>query len=137
MKIKEVENNLKEVLKHWGFGEICASIYAVLALSDKPLTANEISRHIGYAYTTTINALNNSIGLGHVRKTRIDGKNVYFIDADISDIIKERLEKFLKILEKTKESIENLDSLHKKKLKNTLEMVEKAIHFLQTIEGKK
>jgi len=81
--------------------------------------------------------LNNSIGLGHVRKTRIDGKNVYFIDADISDIIKERLEKFLKILEKTKESIENLDSLHKKKLRNTLKMVEKAIHFLQTIEGEK
>jgi len=40
-------------------------------------------------------------------------------------------------MERTKESIENLDPSHKKKLKNTLEMVKRAIHFLQTIEGEK
>jgi len=45
-RIKTVERNIKQVLNHWGFGEICSSIYAALALSDRPLTAKEISKHI-------------------------------------------------------------------------------------------
>jgi len=133
-KIKIVERNIKQVLNHWGFGEICSSIYAALALSDRPLTAKEISKRIDYAYTTTINALNRIIGLGHIRKMRQEGKNVYYIDSDLSDIIKEKLRHFLEILEETEKSIKQLDDRYRERLKGALKTVDSAIQFLKKME---
>jgi DNA-binding transcriptional regulator GbsR (MarR family) len=133
-RMKIVEGNIKQVLNHWGFGEICASIYAALALSDRPLTAKEISKHIDYAYTTTINALNRSIGLGHIRKMRQGRKNVYYIDSDLSDIIKEKLSHFLEILEETEKSIEQLDDRYRERLKGALKTVDSAIQFLKKMK---
>ncbi|HEC81077.1 MAG TPA: hypothetical protein ENI42_01445 [Thermoplasmatales archaeon] len=130
-KIKQVENNLKTVLKHWGFGEICSAIYATLALSTKPLTAKEISKRINYAYTTTINALNHSIRLRHIKKMRQGKKNVYHIDADLADIIKEKLDYFIELLEDTENSIQQLDEGYRKKLKKALKTVDNAIKFLR------
>ena len=135
VKIKDVERNIKQVLNHWGFGEICSSIYAALALSDRPLTAKEISKRIDYAYTTTINALNKSIGLRHIRKMRQGRKNVYYIDSDLSDIIREKLSHFLEILEETEKSIKQLDDGYKKKLEGALKTVTSAIHFLKKMRG--
>ena len=133
-RMKIVERNIKQVLNHWGFGEICSSIYAALALSDRPLTAKEISKHIDYAYTTTINALNRSIGLGHIRKMRQGRKNVYYIDSDLSDIIKEKLSHFLEILEETEKSIKQLDDRYRERLKGALKTVDSAIQFLKKLK---
>jgi len=133
-KIKNVEYNIKQVLNHWGFGEICSSIYAALALSDRPLTAKEISKHIDYAYTTTINALNRSIVLGHIRKMRQGKKNVYYINSDLSDIIREKLNHFLEVLEETEKSIKQLDDGHKERLKGALKTVSSATQFLKKLK---
>lgn len=132
-KIKQVENNLKMVLRHWGFGEICSSIYATLALSEKPLTAKEIAKRINYAYTTTINALNHAIGLRHIKKMRQGRKNVYTIDADMAEIIKERLNHFLNLLEDTRKSIHELDEGHREKLRRTFKTINEAINFLRKL----
>ena len=132
-EVKKVQDNLKMVLKHWGFGEICSSMYAVLALSNESLTAKELSDRIGYAYTTTINALNHSMGLGHIKKMRQGGRYVYYIDADLADIVKEKLDQFLDILEKTENSIQQLDKNLKRKLKTSLKTVDDAIKFLRNI----
>jgi len=133
-KIKNVEYNIKQVLKHWGFGETCSSIYAALSLSSKPLTAKEIAKRIGYAYTTTINALNHSIGLGHVKKMRLGRKNVYYIDKDLADIIKEKLEYFLDTLEKTEESLRELEEKERKRLIGAIEIINNAITFLKRMK---
>lgn len=132
-KIKQVENNLKMVLKYWGFGEICSSIYATLALSDKPLTAKEIAKRINYAYTTTINALNHAIGLRHIKKMRQGQKNVYTIHADMAEIIKERLNHFLNLLEDTRRSIHELDEDRREKLRRTFKTINEAINFLRKL----
>ena len=136
-KIKQVENNLKMVLKHWGFGEICSSIYATLALSDRPLTAREISERINYAYTTTINALNHSIGLRHIKKIREDGRNVYAIGTDLSEIIMERLNYFLLLLEETEESIKKLDNNLRDRLRGVFKMVDNAKNFIKKLEKRR
>ncbi len=136
-KIKQVENNLKMVLRHWGFGEICSSIYATLAVSDRPLTAKEISERINYAYTTTINALNHSIGLRHIKKIRENGRNVYTIETDLSDIIRERLNYFLLLLEETENSIRKLDGNLKAKLRRVFRMIDNAKNFIKKIEKTK
>jgi len=136
-KVKQVENNLKMVLKHWGFGEICSSIYATLAVSDKPLTAKEIADRINYAYTTTINALNHAIGLRHIRRMRHGRKNVYMIEADLADIVNERLNHFLKLLEDTEKSIRQLDKIYRDKLKRAFKTIDNAINFLKKLKGAK
>jgi len=135
-KIKQVENNLKMVLKHWGFGEICSSIYATLAVSDRPLTAREISNRINYAYTTTINALNHAIGLRHIKKMRQGKRNVYTIDTNIDEIIKDRLKYFLELLENTKKSILQLDENYKARLKDSIGTISKAISFIKKMDSK-
>lgn len=133
-EIKNVEENIKLLFKHWGFGEICSSIYAALALSDHSLTAKEISEHIDYAYTSTINALNKAIELGHIGKMREGKKNVYYIDSDLSDIIKENLRHFLEILEDTEKSIDQLDESHRERLQDFLKTLDSAIQFLRELE---
>ena len=133
-KIRQVENNVKMFLKHWGFGEVCSSIYAALTLSSKPLTARELSRRMDYAYTTTINALNHSIGLGHVKKMRQGKKYVYYIDVDLADIVKEKLGHFLKLLENTEKFVSRLDSDQKKNLEKPLKTIRNTITFLKKIK---
>jgi len=133
-KIKKVENNLKEILKHWGFGETCSSIYAVLSLSSEPLTAQEIAKRIEYAYTTTINALNHSIDLGHIKKMRVGRKNVYYLDSDLADIIKEKLEYFLNILEETEKAMYELEEKERKRLSGAIETINNAITFLKRMK---
>ena len=108
-------------------------MYAVLALSNESLTAKELSDRIGYAYTTTINALNHSMGLGHIKKMRQGGRYVYYIDTDLADIVKEKSDQFLDILEKTENSIQQLDKNLKRKLKTSLKTVDDAIKFLRNI----
>lgn len=133
-EIENVEENIKQIFRHWGFGELCSSIYAALALSDHPLTAKEISEHIEYAYTSTINALNKSIELGHIRKMRQGRKNVYYMNCDLADIVKENLRQFFEILKQTEKSIKQLDERYKKRLEDLLKVVTDAIDFLK-MEG--
>jgi DNA-binding transcriptional regulator GbsR (MarR family) len=130
-KIKQVENNLKVVMKHCGLGEIRSSIYATLVLSEKPLTAKELAKRVNYAYTTTINALNHAIGLKHIKKMRRGRKNVYTIESNLTEIIEERLGHFLKLLEDTKKSIHQLDERYREKLREAVRIINDAMNFLR------
>ncbi|MEA2054421.1 MAG: helix-turn-helix domain-containing protein, partial [Candidatus Thermoplasmatota archaeon] len=130
-EIKKVENNVKNVLNHWGFEELSSSIYTALAISGKPLTAREISKHIDYAYSTTINALNNLIKLGYIQKMRDGRKNVYAANTDFVDIIHGERNRLFSLLRETSDEIHKLKSSYKRKLGGVLKMIENAIHYLE------
>lgn len=130
-QIQQVERNIKSVLSHGGFEEIESSIYAALALADAPMTAREIADEINYAYTTTINALNHLIKLGHVSKRRQGRKNVYHLATDLTSIVKEDIRSFITLLKRTARSIQQLDRQHRQRIDNVLDMVNRSIAFLR------
>jgi len=55
---QKVFTALRKVMLHWGFTHIEASVYSLLLLKKKAMSAREIAEEIGYAYTSVVNALN-------------------------------------------------------------------------------
>ena len=49
---------LKKVMLHWGFTHIEASVYSLLLLKKKAMSAREIAEETGYAYSSVVNSLN-------------------------------------------------------------------------------
>ena len=131
--MKKIERKLRNVLRHWGFGEIESAIFATLATSDG-LTAQEISHSIGYAYSTTINSLNNLIRLGYVERMRGDKKFIYFANLDFVKIMERESKKISSLLRELFDEIHEIEDSYKDRLKKLKAKIEKAIKYL---EGKK
>jgi predicted transcriptional regulator len=129
-----VERNIKDVLSHGGFDEIDASIYTALTLAGEPMTATEIADGIGYAYSTTINALNRLIRLGHVSKHRRGRRNIYYPATDLTGIIQAELHRFVSLLKQTAHSIQQLDE-QRQRIDDVLDMVHRSIRFLENTAG--
>lgn len=132
--IRQVKRNLKNVLSHGGFEEIDSSIYAALTLADEPLTAREIAAETGYAYSTTINALNHLIKLGHIDKRRKGRKNIYFLTTDLTRIVKEEIRRFVSLLRQTARSIQRLDEARRQRVDDVLDMVNRSLRFLENVK---
>ncbi len=132
--IRHVKHNIKDVLSHGGFEEIDSSIYTALALADEPMTAREIAAETGYAYSTTINALNHLIKLGHVGKRRDGRKNIYFLTTDLTRIVKEEVHRFISLLRQTARSIQRLDDARRQRVDDVLDMVNRSIRFLENMK---
>lgn len=129
--IKGLVGDIKKVAKHWGLGEIESSIYAIIVTSEPFLTAREIAQKIGYAYSSTINGLNNLVRSGFSEKRRENGKNVYSPTIDFVEIIKKEVDDIHSLLKQVAGSIYALESTYKRKLSELLERIEKAIGYLE------
>jgi len=129
---ERVRKKLREVLKRWGFGEIEADIFATLATKNG-MTANEIAREIGCAYSTTINSLNVLRRMGYVERTRKDRKFVYSANIDFVKIIDEEMNRISKLLKELRKEIKGLKGIYREKMKELAIKVEKALNY---IEGK-
>ena len=119
--------SLKNVMIHWGFGETEASIYALLALSPRPMTAKEIAEQIGRAYSSVINEINKLIRHGMV--TRNKGEKCYHYSAviDVIKIIKNERRKVINLLSQTKEFLEEY---HNNSFEEFKKHLEEAIRYL-------
>ena len=76
---------LKKVMLHWGFTHIEASIYSLLLLKNKPMSAREIAEEIGYAYSSVVNALNR---LKRFQLIEREQKGKCYIYTPVTDIVK-------------------------------------------------
>ena len=136
MGIRRLMDDIKKIAKHWGFGEIDSSIYATILTSEKPLTAHEISDMIGYAYSSTINALNHMVRAGFLEKRREGRKNVYFPTMDFVDIIRKDSENVCSLLQQMANRIHALEGKYKQKFASLLQRIEKAIGYLEKTKMK-
>ncbi|RLF45791.1 MAG: hypothetical protein DRN29_06085 [Thermoplasmata archaeon] len=127
---EKVRKKLGEVLKQWGFGEIEADIFAILATKDK-LTAKEISKEAGCAYSTTINSLNSLRRMGYVERTRKNRKFVYSANLDFVKIIDREINKISGLLNDLKQEIHKLGGKYKEGIKELAIKVEKALKYLE------
>ena len=134
--IRKLMDDIKKIAKHWGFGEIDSSIYAVIVTSERPLTAYEISNKIGYAYSSTINALNQMVRAGFLEKKRENGKNVYLPTMDFVDIIRKDSENIRSLLQQIANRIHSLEGKYKQKFESLLQGIEKAIGYLERAKMK-
>lgn len=128
--MSDISRKLKKILKQWGFGEVEADIFAHLSTSDG-LTAKEISDKIGYAYSTTINSLNNLIRMGYVERSKKERKFVYFANLDFVKIIEREISKTSNLLKELKNEICKLEDKYKSKLRELVLKIEHAIKYLE------
>ncbi len=130
MKTKAFQS-LKDVMIHWGFGDTEASIYALLALSAKPMTAKEIAEKVGRAYSSVVNELNKLIRHGMV--TRSKGEKCYHYSAviDVIKIIRNERRKVINLLTEVRNDLEEMYDESVEELKNH---VEEALKYLGELE---
>ncbi len=132
-KIMETKafQSLKDVMIHWGFGDTEASIYALLALSARPMTAKEIAENIGRAYSSVVNELNKLIRHGMV--TRSKGEKCYHYSAviDVIKIIRNERRKVINLLTEVKNDLEEVYDESILELKNH---VEEALKYLGELD---
>lgn len=131
MSMDRLMDDIKKITKHLGFGEIDSSIYAAIIISEKPLTAHEISDKIGYAYSSTINALNHMVRIGFLEKKREGRKNIYIPTMDFVEIIKRDRENVCSLLQQIANRIHDLEGKYKEKFGVLLQRIEKAIGYLE------
>ncbi len=127
MKKSDAFNSLKKIMIHWGFGEMGASIYALLALSDKPMEAREIAKAVGRAYSSVVTELNNLRRYGLVERDKDERCYTYYAITDIVQIISNERKKVLNLLGEIKSSLEEIDN---KTYQNFIIHLDKAIKYL-------
>lgn len=127
---EKVRKKLRNVLKEWGLGEAEAEIFATLATSDG-LTAKEISDELGYAYSTTINCLNNLRRMGYVERSKKKRKFVYFANTDFASLVEREIKKITSSLKEIVREIHELEDRYKNRLKELAMRIEKAIKYLE------
>jgi len=129
---QKIRKKLSNVLKEWGLGEAEAEIFATLATSGG-LTAKEISDELGYAYSTTINCLNNLRRMGYVERSKEKRKFIYFANTDFAGLVEREIKKMTSSLKEIVREIHKLEDRYRNKLKELAVRIEKAIKY---IEGK-
>ena len=116
------------MMKNWGFGEGCSTVYAVLLTSREPLSAEEISKRTNYAYSSTIYHLNTLMRWGLVERVRSTRKNVYVANVNFVELIKAEHEKLMAHLKQLYEAVQGT-----KDLEHLGDEVERAIAYLKRV----
>ncbi len=122
---------IRRVMKHWGFGDSCASIYAVLVVSDKPMTADEISKSVGYAYSSVINELNRLMREGFIERGRKGRRYTYSAVTDFLEIIRKERHRLMGMLKETKNSLEGIKN---RKMEGLAESINASLEYLREVE---
>ncbi|MEM2583549.1 MAG: helix-turn-helix domain-containing protein [Candidatus Thermoplasmatota archaeon] len=127
--MKKIKEKLRRLLKYLGFEDIESEIFATLMTSDG-LTAEEIANSIGYAYSTTVNSLNNLSRMGYIEKVRKERKFVYFPKIDFVKIIEQEMRKMSSMLKEI--ALEFKDKIsYRKKFSNLTQKIEEAIRYIE------
>ncbi len=118
----------KRLMMHWGFGETCSSIYALLFISEDSMTAKEVADELGYAYSSMINELNKLRREGVIIRERKGRKYAYAAVKSIDSILLKEKEKTLSILKMMGEHMKkHRDMLEEK----AWESVERSIDIIK------
>ncbi len=118
----------KRLMMHWGFGETCSSIYALLFISEKSITAEEIADELGYAYSSMINELNKLRREGVITRERKGRKYAYAAIKSVDSILLKEKQKTLSILKMMSEQMKkHRDMLEEK----AWESVERSIDIIK------
>jgi len=126
----ETYNALKKVMIHWGFGDIEASIYALLVLKNKPMGAREIAEKVGYAYSSVVNALNQLRRYELVERDKNGKCYSYHAVIDFIKILKNERRRVKKLLTEIKEALKN----EKENYTELLQHLENGIKYLGKID---
>lgn len=134
---KEIYSNFAQIATTIGYSEIHGRIIAALIVKDRPLSLQELSKEIGYSFSTVSPSLDLLEVLGMIKKIKKAGdRNLYVqLEGDLLDGLKKALT--LRMQKIVTDSLERFEIYHKdlKKSKNgdkkevlrTLKVLEKEI----------
>ncbi len=130
MKTKAYKN-LRNIMLQWGFSNTEASIYALLALSEKPLGAKKIAERINRAYSSVVNELNKLIRAGLVERTKGERCYEYSAVLDLIGIIRMERKRLISMLSEINKCLKEIDGNVRRELINHLE---EALDYLGRLE---
>ncbi len=136
--IERAVRRMKAMMMNWGFSEGCSMVYAVLATTREPLTAEEIGKRTSYAYSSIINYLNTLIRMGLVDRVRRFRKNLYIANINFVALIKaelDRIKDYLSQLGKDLEGVKELEHLNCK-IEHAMAYLKRVEHAAEKTEGK-
>ena len=121
---------LKKVMLHWGFTHIEASIYSLLLLKNKPMSAREIAEEIGFAYSSVINALNRLKRFQLVEREQKGKCYLYIPVTNIVEIIRNERRIVRNYLMEVREALKEGGEKYSKLLK----CIEEGIEYLGKVD---
>jgi len=134
---KEIYSNFAEIASTIGYSEIHGRIIGALLVKGRPISLQELSKEIGYSFSTVSPSLDLLEMLGMIKKVKKAGdRNLYVkLEGDLLDGLKNALT--IKIQKIVTDSLDRFQLYHKelKKSKNgekkevirTLKVLEKEI----------
>ncbi len=128
---KYIYNDMRKVMMHWGFGDACSSIYALLASTGKSMTAEEISAQIGYAYSSVINEVNYLMREGLVERSRESKKYAYTAVVDLLGIIRKERHRLMILLEEMRGA---LAPEKQGRLEQLVKNINSSLEYLKEVE---
>ena len=88
--VEDVVLGIRRLLTAWGFPESCALIFAVLALSPRPLTMGEIAGITRYGKSTVCAGLKLLERAGLVSKVKMNRRYLYQVNVDLLGVLVDR-----------------------------------------------
>ncbi|MCI4434582.1 MAG: helix-turn-helix domain-containing protein [Thermoplasmata archaeon] len=102
MDQEDIVTLIKKLMKSLGLNESTCMVYAILAVSDKPMTVGEIAEKTGYSIPMVYKCIKELVENNLIEKIKFNSTNVYSANINFIDVFEKRrkrlMEEFLEPL---------------------------------------
>jgi len=99
---EDIVTLIKKLMKSLGLNESTCMVYAILAVSDKPMTVGEIAEKTGYSIPMVYKCIKELVENNLIEKIKFNSTNVYSANINFIDVFEKRrkrlMEEFLEPL---------------------------------------
>jgi DNA-binding transcriptional regulator GbsR (MarR family) len=86
---------IKKLMKSLGLNESTCIVYAILTVSDKPMTVGEIARKTGYSIPMVYRCIKELAENNLIEKIKFKSTNVYSANINFIDVFEKRRERLM------------------------------------------
>lgn len=86
---------IKKLMKSLGLNESTCMVYAILAVSDKPMTVGEIAEKTGYSIPMVYKCIKELVENNLIEKIKFNSTNVYSANINFIDVFEKRRKRLM------------------------------------------
>lgn len=92
---EDIVTLIKKLMKSLGLNESTCIVYAILTVSDKPMTVGEIAGKTGYSVPMVYKCIKELVENNLIEKIKFNSTNVYSANINFIDVFEKRRERLM------------------------------------------
>lgn len=92
---EDIVTLIKKLMKSLGLNESTCMVYAILAVSDKPMTVGEIAEKTGYSIPMVYKCIKELVENNLIEKIKFNSTNVYSANINFIDVFEKRRKRLM------------------------------------------